>query len=87
MWGEFLKAVLTGKYKLSPVTYVGVILSLAYTIWPIDISPDVIPIIGWLDDLGLWGVVTLVFNWERGRFEADKKARAVVGNAAPASAN
>src|SRR5882672_2643768 len=29
------------------------VLSIAYVVLPIDAIPDVIPIIGWLDDLGI----------------------------------
>ena len=32
-------------------------LAVAYTAWPLDAIPDVIPGIGWLDDIGVLGVV------------------------------
>lgn len=28
-------------------------LAIVYLIWPVDLAPDLIPILGWLDDLGL----------------------------------
>jgi uncharacterized membrane protein YkvA (DUF1232 family) len=30
-----------------------VLLAVAYVVWPIDLIPDAIPVLGWLDDLGL----------------------------------
>lgn len=30
-----------------------VLATLAYVVWPIDLIPDVAPVIGWLDDLGM----------------------------------
>jgi uncharacterized membrane protein YkvA (DUF1232 family) len=27
------------------------LLAIAYVIWPIDLIPDFIPIIGWIDDI------------------------------------
>jgi len=29
------------------------VLALVYIVWPLDLVPDLAPIIGWLDDLGL----------------------------------
>ena len=37
------------KYKLNIV--IGAIIALVYLIIPVDISPDAVPIIGWIDDL------------------------------------
>lgn len=33
-------------------------LAVAYLLWPIDLMPDFIPVVGWFDDLGL-GTVAL----------------------------
>ncbi len=30
-----------------------VLLAVAYVIWPVDAVPDVAPVLGWLDDLGV----------------------------------
>lgn len=30
-----------------------VLATIAYVVWPIDLIPDVAPVVGWLDDLGL----------------------------------
>ena len=29
--------------------------ALLYTAWPLDVLPDVLPFIGWLDDVGVLG--------------------------------
>src|SRR4051794_5355413 len=35
-------------------------LALLYVVWPFDFVPDAIPIVGWLDDLG---ILTLASLW------------------------
>ena len=43
------------KLKLLPILAVG------YTILPWDFLPDLIPIIGWIDDIAILVVATLIF--------------------------
>jgi len=38
-------------YKISGYTKVVITGALAYVIFPVDIIPDFIPVIGWLDDI------------------------------------
>ena len=37
-----------------------VVLSVAYVVMPLDAVPDFVPVVGWLDDLGV-GAVALAF--------------------------
>ena len=36
-----------------------VIMSLLYTVSPIDLAPDAIPVVGWLDDVGFLLTATM----------------------------
>ena len=38
---------------------IGIIIALIYTLFPADVLPDMIPLLGWLDDAALW----LFFFW------------------------
>ncbi len=78
MWGKFAKAVLTGKHHLSPWSYIMAIVTVIYTVWPLDAIPDwVFGPIGFIDDLGMWGVLVAILRWELGRFERGVTAKAV----------
>lgn len=46
--------------------------ALLYTVSPIDLVPDIIPIIGWLDDVGVWVLLIKYLNKAQ---EAAKAAR------------
>lgn len=37
------------KYKLN--IWIGALVALIYVLIPIDISPDVVPVVGWIDDI------------------------------------
>jgi uncharacterized membrane protein YkvA (DUF1232 family) len=32
------------------------VAAIVYALWPIDLLPDLLPLLGWLDDLGLVGI-------------------------------
>jgi uncharacterized membrane protein YkvA (DUF1232 family) len=78
MWGKFAKAVLRGEYKLSPWSIVAAIGTILYTISPIDLIPELfVGPLGYIDDLGLWGVLLVILRWELGRFEKSVAATSV----------
>ena len=39
----------SSKYKLNII--IGAVIALIYVLIPIDISPDAVPVIGWIDDI------------------------------------
>ncbi len=78
MWGAFIKAVVTGKHRLSPWSYVMAVVTVVYAIWPLDAIPDYITgPFGFIDDLGMWGVLLAVLRWELGRFERGRNPSSV----------
>lgn len=44
-----------------------VLLAFIYIVSPLDLIPDFIPVIGWLDDLGVlaWAAKQVLFNKEK----------------------
>jgi uncharacterized membrane protein YkvA (DUF1232 family) len=59
-----------------------VLAAFVYVVFPLDAIPDLTPIVGWLDDLGV-GTASLVFlSWALGRREkqlAEAKAELTPG--------
>lgn len=45
--------VLKGRYRFSAFTLLVIILGILYVLFPFDLLPDFIPLIGWIDD-GIW---------------------------------
>lgn len=44
-----------------------VIMSLLYTASPIDLAPDAIPVVGWIDDIGFLVTATMSSSSRRTR--------------------
>ena len=46
------------------------VLALAYVIWPADLVPDLVPLLGWLDDLGVAGMALAWVSSQAAQHEA-----------------
>lgn len=51
-----------------------VLLTIAYVVFPADAVPDVLPIVGWLDDIGLAGVAFTYLHRVSSRYRIAPKA-------------
>ena len=67
-FGTLLRMLTTQEYSLSPATWAVLAGALAYVICPIDVIPDFIPIVGWLDDAFVLGVVMTMLKNEIAQF-------------------
>jgi len=55
-WKNLLNFFLDKKTDWKPKA--GVAFAVLYLIWPIDLIPDIAPILGWLDDIGITALAT-----------------------------
>jgi uncharacterized membrane protein YkvA (DUF1232 family) len=69
MW-RFLKAVRTGQHHVAPTTWVAAAAAVVYTLAPIDLIPELLlgPL-GYVDDVGLWGILAILFAREQRRWQ------------------
>lgn len=51
-----------------------VVLALAYIVWPADALPDAVPVIGWLDDLGVAALALTYLGHVLKRYRGDGPA-------------
>jgi len=77
-----MRETLKGQYRMSFVTIVITLLSVAYIVYPYDLIPDNIPVLGWLDDLLvlyllLWRLVIETQRYNRFKAMERKNANPV----------
>ncbi|MCD6012828.1 MAG: hypothetical protein K0Q79_2690 [Flavipsychrobacter sp.] len=73
MW-QMVREIVKGQYKMSLPTLAIIVISLIYIISPIDIAPDFIPVLGWLDDGLVLYFLLKRFTSETQRFTRHKAA-------------
>ena len=54
---DMVKDSINGSFKIPALTLASIIGSIIYVISPIDAIPDIIPVLGWGDDMTVIGVV------------------------------
>ncbi len=77
-WTRFVKAVFKGEWKISPLSWLAFAGTLIYVVSPIDLIPELlVPFVGYIDDLGIWGVLTVLVAKEKGRWEDSLRRSAI----------
>jgi uncharacterized membrane protein YkvA (DUF1232 family) len=79
MW-QMIRAAVRGHYKMSFLTTIIVVFSIAYIIFPFDLIPDYIPVLGWIDDGIVFYLMLRTLNKETQRFIMYKAAERRRGN-------
>lgn len=73
LYFQMLRDIFTGKYKKIPVgTVAAIVCTLLYVLSPVDLIPDVIPVVGFLDDATM---LAICLNFTRFDVEEYKKNR------------
>ncbi len=76
MWWKFLKAIKNREHRVAPTTWVVGIAAVVYTFVPIDLIPElVLGPLGFADDIGVWGILAILFAREKGRWQASLESK------------
>lgn len=84
--GAVLRFLRDRRAPLAPK--LGLIFAALYVIWPLDLIPDVAPVVTWLDDLGVVAVATTwiatrAARWELKVLEEEAGREAAPGRSLP----
>lgn len=62
--------------KISPISIITLIGGLIYIVSPVDFIPDIIPVVGWIDDVGVFAFVYKLVNDELEKYSKWKSQQA-----------
>jgi len=75
-WWCFIKDIAHGAHKPAGTTWAMAVFTVIYTLSPVDFFPELfLPVIGYIDDLGVWGVLIALAAREKSRWEVASAAR------------
>ena len=66
------RAVVKGRYKMPWKTFVWVLVCMAYFLSPIDLLPDIVPLLGFADDGAFIIYVLLLVHQDLEKFRRDQ---------------
>ena len=73
MW-QMIRETLKGSYRMSLLSLAVSVCSIAYIIFPFDLIPDYIPVLGWIDDGVVFYLMLKRLSWETQRYNRYKAA-------------
>lgn len=74
LYFQMLGDVFTGKYKEVPFgTIAAIVGSLLYVLSPVDLVPDFIPVVGYLDDAAILAACLNFTRFDVEKYKKDKK--------------
>jgi uncharacterized membrane protein YkvA (DUF1232 family) len=73
---RFLKAVKERQHRVAPTTWVAATAAVVYTLAPVDLIPElVLGPLGFVDDIGLWGILAALVAREQHRWQSSLKSK------------
>jgi uncharacterized membrane protein YkvA (DUF1232 family) len=71
LW-QMIREAFSGRYKMSFLTTLAIIFGIAYIVFPFDLIPDYIPVLGWIDDGLVLYLILKRLSFETHRYNRQK---------------
>lgn len=75
---QMCKDTLAGRYKMNTWNMSIIAATILYVVSPVDAIPDLIPVLGWLDDVTIVGYAISKLTTEMKRYRSEMKTTARV---------